>query len=78
MRRKNLKENDVVQSAKMGSLLQKLRDAQQNTLKEKAAKWGFNFERCMPAENSAADVNDKAEFEKKSPVESTTSVVIPM
>lgn len=78
MRRKNLIENDVPQSTKMGSLLQKLRDAQQKTLKEKSAKWGFNFERCMSAENSEADIIDKTEFEKKSPVESTTSVVIPM
>ena len=77
MRRKNLKENDVKQSTKMGTLLQKLRDAQHKTLTDKSNKWGFNFERCKPPDSPASDVtNEKAEFEKKLPVESTTSVVI--
>ena len=77
MRRKNLKENDVKhQSTKMGTLLQKLRDAQHMTLTDKSNKWGFNFKRCSPPGSPASEANEKAEFEKKLPVESTTSVVI--
>jgi len=50
MREKVLGLNNARPSAKINSLLQKLRETQERVLEEKACKWGFDFKHSVPAE----------------------------
>ena len=65
MREKVSRLNDARPSAKINSLLQKLRMTQERVLEEKTRKWGFDFKHAVPAPPSRESTSDLTESIQK-------------